>query len=53
MMPPGRNYADGSYEGLAFDQVSGWSEWLQTNKQEPTGNPCFDTGHEGDGGKDE
>lgn len=45
-------YADGSYAALAFDKASGWSSWLQANKQEPTGNPCFDTGHEEDGGNE-
>lgn len=47
------DYADGSYEELAFDKASGWSQWLQTNKQKPTGNPCFDTGHAEDGGSEE
>lgn len=42
------DYADGTYEALAFDKAAGWSKWLQANTQEPTDNPCSGDDHEGD-----
>lgn len=41
-------YADGAYRTLAFDKASGWSNWLQVNKQRPTGNPAAKMGMNND-----
>lgn len=45
------DYSDSSYESLAFDKAVGWSRWLKTNKQKPTGNPGGDDSGD-NGGQD-
>ena len=37
--PAGFSYRQ-SYEYSAFHRLTGWGSWLDTNLQQPTGNPC-------------